>query len=46
VGHVTISDLKKQDAPKFKAFSKKKGLKSGTLKILGVSFLKKAVLSL
>jgi hypothetical protein len=40
-GHFTISALKKQKAPKFKAFSKKKGLKGGTLRILCGIFFKK-----
>jgi hypothetical protein len=34
VGHVLISSFKKRDAPKFKAFSKKIGVKSETFRIL------------
>jgi hypothetical protein len=37
--------VKKQDTPKFKAFSKKKGLKSATLRILGDTTFKKVGLS-
>jgi hypothetical protein len=37
--------LKRRNTPKLKAFSKKKGQKSGTLRILGEKFIKKAGLS-
>jgi hypothetical protein len=41
VGHARISDLKKQDTPKFKTFYNKTGI----LMILGRTFFKKCLSS-
>jgi hypothetical protein len=39
--HDSISAIKKQETSKFKAFCMRNGQKSGTLRILGRTFLKK-----